>query len=220
MSDPMFELAQTWDQDLYRSLELSRRRAWIVAGASAAFAGLALLAVVLLLPLKESVPYVITKDAQTGFIEVARSVDDTLGQDEALARFHLLRYVSARETYDPADLQTNYELVYALSGRSAWESYDPLFRRGTPGNLLERYGRRTRVEVRIKSVSMLATDQALVRFATTRRTGSSEDVEHWAATVRFAYARSAKELRDGAKNPLGFEVVAYQRDQEVVSAGS
>jgi type IV secretion system protein VirB8 len=220
MSDPMFELAQTWDQDLYRSLEGSRRRAWIVAAASAAFSGLSLVAVVLLIPLKESVPYVITKDAQTGFIEVARSVDSTLTQDEALARFHVLRYVRARETYDPADLQTNYELVYALSGRAAWESYDPLFRRGAPGNLLERYGRRTRVEVSIKSVSMLAKDQALVRFATTRHTGTSEDVEHWAATVRFGYAQARAEVRDGAKNPLGFEVLAYQRDQEVVSAGS
>jgi type IV secretion system protein VirB8 len=220
MSDPAFELAQTWDQDLYRSLELSRRRAWIVAAVSGGVAILALTALVGVLPLKESVPYVITKDAQTGFVEVAQAAGPALREDEALAQFHLVRYVTARESYDPQDLQTSYELVYALSSRAVWDTYDPLYRRSAPGNLLKRYGRRTRVETRIKSVSLLATDQALVRFATTRRTGSQEDVEHWAATVTFRYAQPGEDLASRSKNPLGFEVVAYRRDQEVVRGGS
>src|SRR5262245_49761082 len=133
MSDPVFELAQTWDQDLYRASELSRRRAWMIAGASLGVAVLSLAALVLVLPLKETVPYVITKDAQTGFVEVAQAAGTELRQDEALAQFHLVRYVSARESYDPQDLQTSYELVYALSSRTVWDTYDPLFRRSVPG---------------------------------------------------------------------------------------
>jgi type IV secretion system protein VirB8 len=59
-----------------------------------------------------------------------------------------------------------------------------------------------------------------VRFSTTRRSGSQETTEHWASTLRFRYAHPAKDLRARAKNPLGFEVVSYRRDQEVVREGS
>jgi type IV secretion system protein VirB8 len=216
MNERYFEDASTWDRDVYRALERSRRRAWIVAGASAGFAGLALVGLVLLLPLKESVPYVITQDRETGYVEVARSAGGGASQSEALAQFLVVRYVTARETYDPEQLQANYELVYAHSSRAVWDDYDPLFRTGVPGNLVERYGRRTRVEVELKSVTFLAPEQAFVRFRTVRRTGSQEDVEHWAATVRFEYGEPAPDARTRAANPLGFEVVGYRRDQEAV----
>jgi type IV secretion system protein VirB8 len=175
---------------------------------------------VLLLPLKESVPYVITQDRETGYVEVARSAAGGASQSEALAQFLVTRYVTARETYDPQQLQANYELVYASSSRAVWEGYDPLFRTGVPGNLVERYGRRTRVEVALKSVTFLEPEQAYVRFRTTRRTGAQEEAEHWAATVRFRYAEPAQDARSRAANPLGFEVIGYRRDQEVVNEGS
>jgi type IV secretion system protein VirB8 len=192
-----------------------------VAGASSTIAGLALLALVLLIPLKESVPYVITKDRETGYVEVARvATGASLTQDEALSEFNLVRYVSARETYNPDDLQANYEHVYASSAPSVWGDYGPLYERGRPGNLLDRYGRMTRISIAIKNVSFLEPDRAFVRFATTSRTGSQERVEHFAATVRFRYTRPPRDLEGRERNPLGFEVVSYRRDQEVVDVGS
>jgi type IV secretion system protein VirB8 len=221
MNESYFADAQTWDRDLYRELQHSRRRAWIVAGASSSIAGLALVALVLLIPLKEAVPYVITKDRETGYVEVARAASAaSLSQDEALSEFNLVRYVSAREAYSPDDLQANYELVYASSSSSVWSEFGPLFERGRPGNLLERYGRLTRVSVAIKNVSFLEPDRAFVRFSATSRTGSQESTSHFAATVRFRYTRPARDLEGRERNPLGFEVVSYRKDQEVVGEGS
>jgi len=221
MSEPYFEAAESWDRDIYRELARSRRQAWMVAAASSGLAALALLALVLLLPLKEAVPYVLTKDRETGFVEVARAADAlTLSQDEAISEFNVVRYVAARETYAPEDLQSNYETVYAASSSEVWEPYGTLYRRGATGNLLDRYGRRTSVQVAIKNVSFLEPDRAFVRFSTTSRTGSQESVEHWAVTVRFRYGQPAEELGDRMKNPLGFQVVSYRRDQEVVNGDS
>jgi type IV secretion system protein VirB8 len=217
MSQSYFDEAQSWDRDLYRELSRSRRQAWIVAGASGGIASLALVALVLLLPLKESVPYVITKDRETGYVEVARAADDaSLTEDEALSEFNIVRYVSARETYDPAGLQANYELVYASSSPEVFAPYDGLYRRGEPGNLLDGYGRQTSVAVAIKNVSFLDPDRAFVRFSATRRTGSVEAVSHFAVTLRFRYVRPPSDARDRAKNPLGFQVMSYRRDQEIV----
>jgi type IV secretion system protein VirB8 len=217
MNESYFKDAQTWDRDIYRELQHSRRRAWIVAGASSSIAGLALLALVLLIPLKESVPFVITKDRETGYVEVARAASGaSLTQDEALSEFNLVRYVSARESYSPDDLQANYDLVYTSSAPSVWSDYGPLYERGRPENLLDRFGRMTRVSVAIKNVSFLEPDRAFVRFSATRRTGSQESTEHFAATVRFRYTRPARDLEGRERNPLGFEVISYRRDQEVV----
>jgi type IV secretion system protein VirB8 len=216
MTERYFDEAQTWDHDLYRELERSRRRAWIVAATSGLLAVLAMVALVGLLPLKETVPYVITKDRETGYVEVARAAGPALTSDEALSEFSVMRYVTARETYDPGDLQSNYDLVYATSSPEAWESYAPLYRKNAPGSLMDQYGRLTSVRVAIKNVSFLAADQAFVRFSTTRTSGSQATTEHWASTVRFRYAAPATDLRGRAKNPLGFEVVSYRRDQEVV----
>jgi type IV secretion system protein VirB8 len=69
-------------------------------------------------------------------------------------------------------------------------------------------------------VSFLEPDRAFVRFSATSRTGSQESTSHFAATVRFRYTRPARDLEGRERNPLGFEVVSYRKDQEVVDAGS
>jgi type IV secretion system protein VirB8 len=45
-------------------------------------------------------------------------------------------------------------------------------------------------------------------------------VEHWIATIGFGYGQPPTKFTERVKNPLGFEVRSYRRDQEVVQAGS
>ena len=69
-----YEQGDTWDYEIHRKNEQSKKLAWVVAGVASTIAVLAMLAVVLVLPLKEFAPYVITKDNSTGYIEVTRGL--------------------------------------------------------------------------------------------------------------------------------------------------
>jgi type IV secretion system protein VirB8 len=223
MTDELdYQDARTWHYERYESVLRSRRLAWGVAGVSLTGLLLALGALVLLVPLKQSVPYVILKDRETGAVQVAHALGGLdLSQEEALSEFNLTRYLAARETYDPDDLQRNYDLVYAYSSSEAWEPYAELYSRDQPGNLLDQFRKHTRVEVSIKNISFLEPGRALVRFATRTRNQGPGLEEHWVATVTFRYVAPPRDFTERSeKNPLGFQVTHYRKDQEVVHADS
>jgi type IV secretion system protein VirB8 len=218
--EPNYEDARTWHVERYELAAQARRRDRIeiwIGRALTLVLGIALLG---LIPLKRTEPIFVERDRDTGEVRPVYALRDlALSQDEALAEFNLTRYLGARERYDPEDLQRNSDLVYVYSSSEVWEPYAELHTRDAPGNLLDRYGRHTRVEVAIKNLSFLEKDRALVRFSTTTRGESTpEKVEHWVATVSWRYLAPRSQLRERTLNPLGFQVTHYRRDQEVVHA--
>jgi type IV secretion system protein VirB8 len=61
-------------------------------------------------------------------------------------------------------------------------------------------------------------DLAQVRFLTARRQGGqgTEQVTHYVATLQYAYAAPSKDDRLRAANPLGFKVLEYRKEPEVL----
>ncbi|TIV64315.1 MAG: type VI secretion protein, partial [Mesorhizobium sp.] len=53
-----YKAGATWEDDTHRSLRRSRTLAWLVSGVASVVAGLSLLTLVLILPLKQFEPYV------------------------------------------------------------------------------------------------------------------------------------------------------------------
>jgi len=215
--EQVFEASRTWSYELYERLYGSRRLSWICTGIAVCFAGGCLLALLWVLQRADRPPIVLTQDCETKHVQVGHTLGSIdLEHDEGQAKAGLLQYVLARETYDPQDLQPNYELVYAMSTKEAWRPYEDSLDRERPGNLLERYQKHTSVRVRIKQITLLEADRGLVRFATTTRTGEEQWTEHWAATVLFGFGARSSDLTELARNPLGFEVRHYRRDQEAL----
>ena len=60
-----YEAASTWAQDTHASLRRSQRTAWIVAGIAVGIAAIQAVALVVLVPLKQTMPYTITVDRET-----------------------------------------------------------------------------------------------------------------------------------------------------------
>ncbi len=116
--DEDIAIADSWGVSVTEQLEKSRRNAWIVASVSAAVALLLAIALVILLPLKETVPYTLLVDRQTGHVEALAPLGEQLvAPDEALTRSFLVQYVIARESYDFADLQSDYAKVGLWTAR-------------------------------------------------------------------------------------------------------
>jgi type IV secretion system protein VirB8 len=212
--------AASWTADIHGALRASRRIAWWIAGAACLVAGIEAMALAALAPLKTVVPYAITVDRQTGYVEAIKPLaPGALGQDQAVTQSNLVRYVLARETFDATDLRESYQSVMLWSGGGARDDYARLMQRSTPDSPLNLYGPTTTVAVTVKSVSMLSPTTALVRFDTVRREvgATAEARRSWVAAVAFRYTNTPMRQADRFLNPLGFEVTRYRRDNETTA---
>jgi type IV secretion system protein VirB8 len=216
--------AHKWDQDLVAKADASRRRAYWVAGAFGALAGMTLLAFNVMLPLKTVEPFVIRVDNTTGITDVVPVYVGKGEVSEAVTRFLLHNYVMIRERYFYAMAEQDYNLVGAYNSpmlNSAWmQAWD----RANPESPLVTYRDGSTVRSQVKAISFIkradgTQDLAQVRFLTGFKQGGAgaETIRHWIATIQYTYGAPSKDEQLRALNPLGFRVLEYRREPEIVA---
>lgn len=215
--DAYYREAGSWAEDQRTTLEKSRRTAWIVAGGACGIAVLEALALVFLTPLKTVEPYTLLVDKQTGFVQALQPLNaQRVAPDSALTQSFLVQYVIARESFDINALQANYRKVSLWSEGNARSLYVAGMQASNPDSPLARLPRSTIVETRVKSVSPLGGNRAMVRFETVRRDAGGRQLpgQPWVAVIAYRYSGEPMSLEDRFLNPLGFEATAYQRNPE------
>ena len=228
VSDSYYHDGARWERDIYRRLELSRN-AWRVV---ASLIGLALLAALvalfMLIPLKSTEVVTLLVDKATGYVEVARPLENggPISEREAVTQANIVRFIRARETYDPPALRDNFELASLLSAGSASKELAEQFSPTNPNSPMKLWGPSGRIKIYVKSVNFLthgwmdnpkAPATAAVRFMATRSADREQVIEHWVANVRFRYTQEPMRNEWRFDNPLGFQVIEYRKDQETVA---
>jgi type IV secretion system protein VirB8 len=209
-----YDEARTWEHDIARRNRDSRAIAWVIASVMTIFASLALLALVLLVPLKSYEPYMVVVDRATGFVEVKRPMaEGVLNQDEAVTTFNVVRYIRMRETY-PKALKENFEIAQLLATGDAARELTEIYSPANPKNPIKVLGLNTVVATTIKSVTFPNSRTALVRFSTEEKSQTNIVTRHWVSLVRFRYTSTPIRNEYRFENPLGFQVTEYRRDQE------
>jgi type IV secretion system protein VirB8 len=211
--------ADSWAHDRVDALQVSRKTAWRVAFGAALIAVLEAFALIMLMPLKTVEPYTLLVDRQTGFVQALKPLDvERIAPDRALTQSFLVQYVIARESFDIDALQENYRKVALWSSGRARAEYVSGSQMSNPDSALARYPRTTVIETRIKSVSPVGRDVAMVRFETRRRDagGQISPPSAWVAMIRYRYSGEPMRIEDRFINPLGFEVLRYQRNPEAL----
>lgn len=214
-----YQRSTTWALDQQDALRGSLGRARLIVAVVAVIAILEALALMLLVPLKTSTMIPVLVDRQTGYVEVLKPDGSReLQSSEALTQSLLAQYVTARESFNIADIAVNYHKVALWSAGAAKTDYLALMPLANPASPLRLYSRTTLVETLVKSVSPLGAHNALVRFETRRHDQSSEasQPEEWAAVINYRFASEALSASDRWLNPLGFQVLSYHRDSEAV----
>lgn len=214
-----YEEARSWSEDYVDAMAASRKVAWIVAGAATLIALFEALALVLLLPLKTTVPYALLVDKQTGFVQALDPLEEqSIRPDEAMERSLLAQYVIARESFDIDSLRDSYRKVALWSASEARSRYVSEVQASNPSSPLATMPRRALVEVEIKSISSIDDDTALVRYTTTRidPSGQKYPAEPMIAVVSYRFSGAKMSAADRLINPLGFQVVRYRRNAELV----
>lgn len=210
------DAAATWERETYLAQRRSTRRAWACALAAASMAVLALLALLLVLPLKEFAPYVITVDKNTGYLEVTRGLHQgNLTQNEAITIAQIVRCVVARESFDATDYPTLYhEVGLCMTGR-ALDAYRREHDQSNEQSPAVVYGYDGIVRVEIGSVNLLTATTALVSFRTVVEFQQRSVVNHWRAALTFGYSDKEFSMADRFINPLGFQISSYRRDPDL-----
>jgi type IV secretion system protein VirB8 len=211
--------AGSWATDQIAALRKSCRIAWIVAAAAVVVAVSEAVALIILMPLKTVVPYTLMVDRTTGFVQALKPLDrDQITPDRSLVQSMLVQYVIARESFDIATLQANYQKVGLWSADRARSDYLNLMQASNLDGPLTLYPRSSIVETRVKSVSRLSEQSALVRFETVRRDegGQYLPARPWVAIVEYRFSGEPMSAEDRFLNPLGFQVLNYRRDPEAL----
>jgi type IV secretion system protein VirB8 len=222
--DAYWREAAAWDFDRIEELRRSERNAWRVAVLGGSCALLCAAALALLVPLKRLVPFVIRVDNTTGIVDVVPTTLKPLDPGQAVTRYLLTHYVTVCQRFNFATAPSDYRECGAFHSAQRNEEWYALWNPVNPQSPLNLYKDGTTVRTRVVAVSFLRRTSAVsglaqVRYVKERRPagGAKVDVTHWIATIEYAYAKPSADIRTRSLNPLGFKVLKFIAEPEVIS---
>jgi type IV secretion system protein VirB8 len=216
--------AESWDADRAAQLRRSARAAWWMAGTGWLCALASIVALLLLMPLKQVVPYLVRVDGSTGIVDVVPVFAGHATVEEAVTRYFLTHYVSVCERFNFSTAESDYEECGAFHSAQRNQAWYALWTATNPKSPLNVHKDGSTVRVQVNSVSFFTrasglSDLAQVRYLKALRqgAGADESFTHWVATIQYAYGEPAKEPKTRRWNPLGFKIIDFRSEPEVLS---
>jgi type IV secretion system protein VirB8 len=218
-----FQEAASWDADRAAQYQRIARAAWWVAAAGWLCAVASSSALAMLMPLKRVEPFVVRVDNTTGIVDVVPVYAGRAAPDEAVTRYFLAHYLMVCERFNFSTAESDYEECGAFHSAQRNQAWSSQWATTNPASPLNIHKDGSTVRVQVNSVSFFArssglTDLAQVRYLKVARqgAGSEESITHWAATIQYAYADPAKDPKIRRWNPLGFKIVDFRSEPEVL----
>ena len=204
----------------FEEIQKSRTMAWLVASFSALVAAIGVIGFTVVLILRpEPVPTILKVDMSTGATTVMRSVKDASDHyDEVVNKYWLAHYVRLCEGYDWYMISNDFEACKLMSQSSVASSFEKqVHDPNGPLNVLKDKGK---IMVKISSIAFVGK-LAQVRFTTERRNSAGDPMngfneKKWIATIAFWFNPGTMTDQQRLINPLGFKVVSYRVDPEVL----
>jgi|TARA_R110000803_G_scaffold20907_3_gene53250 type IV secretion system protein VirB8 len=217
--DKYFAEAKSWDHDRAREALRQKRTAYMVAGGGVLF-GLGMLIWHIAAPLTSVEPYVLRVDQQTGGVDVVTRLNRTreVTADEAVNKYFLASYVRDREAWMPAAAREMIQKVLYLSSPQEQEKYSAFMRVQNPASPFALYQNGQTVTARINNIAFIANNVAQVRFVkvVSRPGNAPDELSNWIATINYKYVDRPETEAGRLDNPLGFQVISYRADPEIV----
>jgi len=218
-----FAEAASWDADRVRQRERATRLALAVAGAGWLAVVALGLALMVLMPLKRVEPFVVRVDNATGVVDVVPVYSGQAGVPEAVTRYLLTHYITVCERFNFSTAESDYEECGAFHTAQRNQAWYALWNPNNPASPLNVYKDGTSVRAQVASVSFFKRasgvgDLAQVRYLKAKRAAGSatEEATHWIATLQYAYADPSSDPKVRGWNPLGFKIVDFKPEPEVV----
>jgi type IV secretion system protein VirB8 len=222
--DAYFAEAASWDADRTAQTKRTLRVAWSVAGAGWLCAIMIAAALMFLMPLKRVEPFVIRVDDTSGLVDVVPVFVGNAEMPEAVTRYFLDHYVSVCERFTHATAESDYEECGAFHTPQRNQAWYAHWNRSNPASPLNVYKDGTTIRTQVTSISFFTrasgvADLAQVRYLKAKRAadGGEEQKSYWIATVQYAYGEPSKDPKTRRWNPLGFRIIDFRPEPEVVT---
>lgn len=215
------QAAASFEQSKIDEIKRSRKIAWGIAALSSGICTVSIVAfLVALLMRTEPEPVILKVDNSTGATTVMRSIKDDNDQfDEVINKYWLAQYVRLCESYDWYLIGENFEACKLMSEPDIAKAYDNKVQAAnSPLSILKDKGK---VVVKINSIAFVG-ETAQIRYTTEKLNNSGENtdgspVQKWIATVAYLFKPNLQMTeQQRLYNPLGFKVLSYRVDAEVV----
>ena len=166
------------------------------------------LALVFLMPLKETKPYLVFfSNGENNFVKVTEA-NYPIRSDEALMKNILSGYVLNRETINRINDEERYEITRIQSDVNVWKAFQSLVTQKnsiyTTKNLYR--------NIRILNVTLLSKNVATIDFVIeqTNKTRTETQFFNYRASLEFDFApKEDNTYNTTIKNPTGFVVKNY-----------
>lgn len=172
-------------------------------------------AVVTMLPLKTTVPWIIETD-RTGKTTIAGPALDAFNPTQAQIIYFIRQWTEQLWSVDPALTKRSLEVAYAMTRGKAADvfrqhvaNYRAIERSASDSSLS--------VSVQVQSVNFVSSQTAIVRFSTTeRKTNKPPEETFYSMTLHWAISPSNK-VEDIMINPIGFYITDFSWTKEVTN---
>jgi type IV secretion system protein VirB8 len=214
---------KSWDLDKYETARTQRNWLVLITFFSLLAALISVFIMQNMVPLKTVEPFIIQIDQKSGITEVVEPITrDSLSAPEQLDDFFLWRYVTARETIDNLDRQYRWNTVRVLSSKPVFTQYtvdvDPQRPGSVAAELAEIGGTLSTENPTITHLNDPKRKVAQIRFALRERSQNNPrgDLYNKIATIEYDYFKLELNRDERLINPLGFQVLSYRVDDEVI----
>jgi type IV secretion system protein VirB8 len=219
-----FAESASWDADRMAMTRRTVRLALGVAGAGWVAVLLLAGALIALMPLKRVEPFVIRVDNSTGVVDWVPVYAGKTQFPETVTRYLLTHYVTTCERFNYSTAESDYEECGSFHTAKRNQAWYALWNPTNPASPLNLYKDGSTVRAQVTSVSFFKRangvgDLAQVRYVKAKRTagGAHDEMTHWIASIQFAYSDPSTDPKVRALNPLGFKVVDFRPEPEVLN---
>lgn len=223
--DDYLHQIKSFEEDRIALAQNSAKTAWKIAMGFGFIALLTVITLLVMMPLKQTEPYLLKVDSATGHTGIVKPLSDAeaVTYGEVLDKHWLNQFVIARNGYDWETIQNNYNLVKIMSHPTVYGAYSNYIRGDQ--SPLETFADKKVIRITVKGVTILPAISETEVLAQVRFTRHIENPEgkaslgyqstHWTATLVFDYQAVIKTEDERQLNPLGFRVKSYREDREL-----
>lgn len=220
--ESVIETSKSFEEVLMTKDRKSIKAAFTIAGAAVLVAVMAVAAVMLMMPLKQTEVELYAVERQTGRMErITRLNTVAISTQDVMAQYLSAHYVNLREGYNYFSLQKDYNDVQQFSSPDVNKEYLDLFNSpNAPDKVYKNAANLVTTEIISNQIVDGTTPDKISTLRVKRTIRHLSDGlttnEIWNIRLTFHYIPE-KEMTDSQRevNPLGFFVSSYQRDKEL-----